>query len=372
MGSSTSSLSLRILLTSAGVLSVAMVMKLCIPLMLNFAVYDIPVIWSVILSWLRPPYLYVVINGIIIIIAASSRFHHHYNHYHSELQTHPLVNEANSLPPPDLPSEIQSLTVQPRFDILEHPPVVFGFEDENWETKEVSVVYENEIEPPIIEIETVLVNNSDVAAEVEEKFEIPKSSWNSPQLMINSPPPAEKIQSDFIPPVRERPLVSSRFAHQRRTAKINPEGVKSLRVSKAKKHDTLESTWKTITDGRHMPLNRHLRKSDTFENHHHHAPPIDALPGEQVPSSAAAENNLMNKSETFNDRTDYDNQSHRIPSLKNSLLSGGGRLRKEGSLSQDELNRRVEAFIKKFNDDMRLQRQESLQRYMDMINRGAE
>nr|GEY58836.1 ribonuclease H-like domain-containing protein [Tanacetum cinerariifolium] len=112
---------------------------------------------------------------------------------------------------------------------------------------------------------------------------------------------------------------------------------RSLRVSNPKKHETLESTWKTITDGRHIPLNRHLKKSDTFENYNQHELKLDY--------------NAMKKLETFNDRTYCELASRK--------------LRKEGSPSQDELNRRVEAFIKKFNDEMRLQRQESLQRYMD-------
>lgn len=179
------------------------------------------------------------------------------------------------------------------------------------------VVYE--VEPPVLDIETVPEN--DVIDEAEDKFVVSRSREMVPVT------------------VREMPLVSSRFAHQRRMAKVNPEGVRSLRVTKPRKHETLESTWKMITDGRHMPLNRHHRKSNTFDDQHHHVPPLDVYPVEQ--------------------------------GSRASLPPSGGKLRKEGSLSQDELNRRVEAFIKKFNEEMRLQRQESLKQYMDMINRGV-
>ncbi|MFS7933137.1 hypothetical protein Hanom_Chr04g00376251 [Helianthus anomalus] len=333
MGSSTSTspLSLKIVLISTGVLSAATAMKFYFPLVLNFAVYDVPVIWSVILSWLTPPYLYVVVNGIIITIVASSRLQLHYNHH-----LHDDLIETTD----DLPSESPRLLIQPVAYEIETPAVVYETEDR--ETEGSVVVYE--VEPPVIDIETVPVNDLD---EAEDKFVISKA----------------KLQSDLSFPVREKPLVSSRFAHQRRLTKANPEGVKSLRVSKQRKHETLESTWKMITDGRHIPLNRHLRKSDAFENHHHHhAPPSDAYDGEQVADYA-----VTDKLETSHDR-----QNHRVVSSRNQLPPSGGKLRKEGSLSHDELNRRVEAFIKKFNDEMRLQRQESLQRYMDMINQGAE
>ena len=98
-----------------------------------------------------------------------------------------------------------------------------------------------------------------------------------------------------------------------------------------------------ITEGRHVPLTRHLKKSETFEQHA--SPAMD---------HAA----VVPKSETFKDRSSYD-------------APPPPRIKKEPSLGQDELNRRVEAFINKMNEDMRMQRQESLQQFHEMINRGV-
>ncbi|XP_042432410.1 uncharacterized protein LOC122018975 [Zingiber officinale] len=52
-------------------------------------------------------------------------------------------------------------------------------------------------------------------------------------------------------------------------------------------------------------------------------------------------------------------------------LQAATELRRDSWLEKEELNRRVEEFIKKFNDEMRLQHQRSMQQYVDMINRGC-
>ncbi|KEH28992.1 DUF761 domain protein [Medicago truncatula] len=70
---------------------------------------------------------------------------------------------------------------------------------------------------------------------------------------------------------------------------------------------------------------------------------IQAVSGTPLRHGIGGSGPVMKKSETFSSRE------------KSVSL-----VRKEPSLSQDELNQRVEAFINKFNAEMRLQRQESL------------
>lgn len=131
-----------------------------------------------------------------------------------------------------------------------------------------------------------------------------------------------------------------------------------LGVMKGKKHhqETLESTWKMITEGRHMPLTRHIKKSDTWDSHlRRNSPPLTNQNG----------GTAVKKSETFNGRVKARGENASPSQTQSS------KLKKEPSLGQDELNRRVEAFINKFNQEMRLQREESLRQYHEMITRGA-
>ncbi|KAG2677929.1 hypothetical protein I3760_12G119100 [Carya illinoinensis] len=315
-------LSLKLVLISTGLLSLAAMLKLSLPAVSDFVANEIPSVWSCVLSWLRPPYLYIVINFIIVSIVASSKL----QQKHDDLEPDMPVGQ----PPP---TKV--------FEIVEDDSVIYGdgvvlseygYVGQKVSTSEAQVVDTEGVWGRVDQKKAVsdemLANRGDVAGELER---------------------GGSLEVLFSSNEREKPPISAKFAH-RKPLKANPEAEKALRVSKPKRQETLENTWKMITEGRSMPLTRHLKKSDTWDSYARRDQPAD----ENTPPK-------MKKSEIFTDRS--------ATSLSPS--PGSGRLRRQPSPSQDELNRRVEAFIKKFNEEMRLQRQESLNQYHEMIRRGA-
>ncbi|XP_043687378.1 uncharacterized protein LOC122638578 [Telopea speciosissima] len=344
---------LKVLLISAGVCLTGVVLKLSLPVLSDFLISQLPLLWISLRSWFTPPYLYVVINGIIITIAASSRFQHKVEEQ-SELVV-PVPVKAEVRPDFSVSAEYDSVVLKNPVNI----PQQFDYDvvaASKIPVESTLTVYRGS-EPPVVygqsEVSVTDVRNPAVSAsEVEEDdgFVISRSTW-TPRARESTEIPA------YYSFQKEKPPASVRFGH-RKNVRSSPEGGRALGVAKPKRNDTLESTWKTITDGRPIPLARHLKKSDTWETvgRHSHSNDSNSDPPEASPVK-------MKKHETFNDRSS--NTSSLSPS------PGSGKLRKEPSLSQDELNRRVEAFIKKFNEEMRLQRQESLNQYNEMINRGA-
>lgn len=330
-------LSLKVLLISIGVLFVALLLKLYVPLILDFALVEVPLVWSSLCSWLTPPYLYFVINGIIITIAASSRLQQKKDEYYETL----APTKAPADQPAVVLNPIEMKAESSYDDVLDKMPPS--------EIQPELVVMPS---PAMYEQSEAKVSEERTEAEASEPsfddddFVISRSTW-TPSLQRGD---SSEIPSDYSSEP-EKPLVSARFSH-RKPVKSSPEGGKALRVSKPKRHETLENTWKTITEGRPIPLTRHLKKSDTWETHGHHnnTTALDPPPRK------------TRKSDTLKDRTNEPSEALVASS------PAPGKLRKEPSLGQDDLNRRVEAFIKKFNEEMRLQRQQSLNQYREMIS----
>ncbi|KAJ6728013.1 COTTON FIBER (DUF761) [Salix koriyanagi] len=331
-GSGNLMLSLKVALISTGLLSLAVILKLSVvPLVTDFAVSELPIMYSSVISWLQPPYLYLVINCIIITILASSRLQ---LQNPSQEQQVPLSPADIIVPPLPVTVEQEDISVLVRSTAYVNDSVAASDRYGNYEYLGV--------EDKTVIVEDCAVAESGEVYEIEADKAAPCRS-DSIECLI------EKDQN------KEKPMVSARLG-RRKSLKGIPEGggkAAALGVSRPKRHDTLENTWKTITDGRPLPLARHHKKSDTWDSpvRHEHASPPKTM--------------MKKRSETFNDSISSGSEKlSRSP-------HGSGKLRKEPSPSQDELNKRVEAFINKFNEEMRLQRQRSLDQYQQMISRGG-
>ncbi|KAG2302618.1 hypothetical protein Bca4012_060956 [Brassica carinata] len=360
-------MTIKAVLISTGVASVGVLLKVSVPVAVDFSVSQAPIVWSSLLSWLKPPYLYILTNGIIITIVASSKYYRSTTSHHEEEDYGIVVYGVD-----DYKIQTEPIVASPR--MLEVNDARFGFSvatppSPQPEPEEVaSVVYDDEKkgeEEEIIDVVTMVEDEDETESELKSVTMVEGCSdfvgtgrgggdvMSPPEKSNRNHLPPRMTESENIPPT-EKPLVSSRFGGHRKSVKASQEGGRSmLRVTKPKRNETLENTWKMITEGKSTPLTKQLyRRSDTFSR------------GDSGDSGEGRP--VYKKSETFRDRTNYHQSQETVAKEK-----AKGKVRKEPSLSQDELNRRVEAFIKKFNEDMKLQRMESLRQYQEITGRGV-
>lgn len=198
-------LSIKVVLISIGAISLAMVAKASIPLIYH----ELPAIWSVLIAWLKPPYLYFVINAIILIIFATSRSSNHKEYSSSDEQLQPLIT-ARTPPQSDLIAITQSElhSVQSEVKVFEVKPVVVD-------------------EPQVFEVKPVLVNGSVVVMNHEdEDHDDPDESEAIviPKSVVSPLPEIESKNELLLIPATEKPLVSSRFGNRKPAVKMSPEG----------------------------------------------------------------------------------------------------------------------------------------------------
>ena len=213
----------KAVLISSGVATVALLLKLSIPVAVDFSVSRAPILWSSLLSWLKPPYLYVVTNGIIITIVASSKYYrsHHDRDEEDEIVVYggggykiqteePIVNQHQASP---RILEVKDLDTGAHFGFVMANP-----EAEELESEAVTaVVFDDEEE------EKKIIDNAATAEdEIEEELKSVIMVENSDLVESDVIPPSMMIESENLPPI-EKPLVTSRFGH-RKLMKASQEG----------------------------------------------------------------------------------------------------------------------------------------------------
>ncbi|KAL3741919.1 hypothetical protein ACJRO7_017403 [Eucalyptus globulus] len=285
--------SLKALLVSAGAVSIAAVaLRASVPSTSADTL-------AAFISCFRPPYHFVVVNGIIIAIAATSRCFHH-----------PQPEAATG---PGRIAVVEVVQAEP----LTEAEAFDEFKD--FKEKRVAVVVEGN--------GWGFGGGDGYNGDCEGEWKVASErSASAPRRQVDS---------------SDKPLVSPRFVRRKTANGDRLQGGKTLRKPMRRSNESMENVWKAIVETKSTTWSTTWpMKADDNDCH---ISLLESTPPPPLPPPS------MQKSATFRDHTNQ--------------------LREE--LSLDELNRRVEAFINKFNEEMRLQRQESLNEFKEMVSRGT-
>lgn len=188
----------------------------------------------------------------------------------------------------------------------------------------------------------------------------PDTSSDGPQVAAADYVEEAKQKSSgksFYVPGQERPLASTHFMHKKVINRVHACNI-PLKIARpsARKGDTLDATWKAICDDKanySSPLRHHIASRTRKGDYHANLDKVDVR--------------CSNK-ESLTSCMSPSKQKHRVAT---SSSTNGLIRRREPSIPRDELNARVESFISKFNQQIRIQRQESLLNHRKMVSRGA-
>lgn len=308
---------IKIALICVGIGSCLVLFKIAvIPYTSTFLISTIPCVWSYIKAFLSPPYIYILVNFIILAIVASSTFHH-------QGQIMKPVRKA-------LLHTEKSLNLNFGFGFKgdEDEAAVFEVAASQEATKEShrqDQEWKNIVFTQNQEQEEEVIKPMAAAASVDENVD-PSAGTSDDEALSG-----------------KSGETTGETAGEEKVGSPKPE----------EPDDSLDSVWKAIMESQEKPATWLLKKSDTWDSPPRVAAAAAAARAEALPPAPVAGScrHELRKSDTFRER---------VPSA-----------REKRTTNRDELQKRSDEFIKKINNDLKLQREESNQRYIERVNRGV-
>ncbi|CAL9031797.1 unnamed protein product [Prunus brigantina] len=358
----------KLLLLCVGTFSTLVFFKAAIiPYLLNLTVSIVPQLWTSFKScFLSPLYIYIILNFIIITIAASSTFQNQ--------KQHQQPSSSSSSSSVGFSSFISDNAAKTADNIDSGSNYIYSPDNNNSSIQSESLSQQQQQQPKIQSHSKDTIqslSNEDVTALLFSPSSHGHSnnemmSWHDIHMVQADDGKQEAAAEDDddddqgfdpSPEMPSRDLLTKSVEMPR------------LEVEVGEHINTLDTTWKAIMEGQGKAIGRHLKKSDTWDtpprltqfaltrtkfkgglDHHSNLDGDDDDDGHGEDDAVTWARRELKKSDTFSDRVS---------------------LRREKSMTQEELNQRAEAFIKKFNNDMRLQRLESDQRrFREIVNGG--
>lgn len=303
---------MKAVLISTGFLATAMHLKVIVPVAVDFS--QAPILFSSLLAWLKPPYLYVITNVIIVVIFVSSKFFRS-TVSSTERKDYEVSYSGDNKFQTHQNDHQQNVNRAPLRRRTESKDSDFG----GFIAKVSALIVVKEPEVVHEEKERLVVEAAEMVIKEEKSNSLVVVAKSGNQTPV------------------EKPLVTARIGQRKPVVKTTPaerNSMRALRVAKPKRNETLENTWKMIMEGKAaLPLTSYYKRPDTFGL------------GEET----TKQSDVLKKSEAFTDMTNY---YQSLPAILPPPPPPLVKIKKvKVSRSRDELNRRVEAFIKKCNDE---------------------
>ncbi|XP_050377544.1 uncharacterized protein LOC126794806 [Argentina anserina] len=344
----------KLLLLCVGIVSTMVFLKVVIiPYLLNLTLSTLPNLWTSIRSYcLSPLYIYIIVNFIILIIVASSIFQNQkQNHPSSVRSSFSSINNLNN----------GKTTTSDHED--DYCTVIDGTTDYNTNKTQSSSRSESTTISPIPSLLTHQFSNEMISWHDIHIVQQASTDEESIHRTVSgtSSVPLERFFSTTEPSPEEHSFSEESCLTEKPATEEEVED------------NTLDTTWNAIMERQGKPICKHLKKSETWDT-----PPRTSglvrssiIPArELVQEGQLDDDHHENISNNYNNAVDDRVAWARKELRKSDTFSDRVSMIREKSMSQDELKQRAEAFINKINNQMRLQRLESDQRFREMVNRG--